>query len=72
MFFKPSLIRNFETMINTLLANFIDFRFRFILIRTFIYDIKVTKYGIILKPIERSLRNTEYLIVDEMNKMGYW
>jgi hypothetical protein len=71
MFLKLSLIRSFETMMNTLLANSIDLRFRFIPIRIFMYDIKATRHSIVLKPIERSLRNTEYLTVDRMNEMGH-
>jgi hypothetical protein len=70
MLLKPSLIRSLETMINTLPANPINLRFRFILIRTSIYDIKATRHGIVLKPIERRLRSTEYLTVDGMNEMG--
>jgi len=69
MLLKPSLIRSLETM-NTLPANSINLRFRFIPIRTSIYDIKATRHGIILKPIERSLRSTEYLTVDGINEMG--
>jgi hypothetical protein len=72
MLLKPSLIRSLEIMMDTLPANSIDLRFRFILIRTSMYDIKVTRYGIVLKPIERNFRSTEYLIVDGMNEMGYW
>jgi hypothetical protein len=55
-----------------LLANLIDLRFRLIPIRIFTYDIKITRHGIILKPIERSLRSAEYLTVDGMNEMGQW
>jgi hypothetical protein len=36
------------------------------------YDTKATRHGIVLKPIERSLRSTEYLTVDGMNEMGHW
>jgi hypothetical protein len=72
MFLKPSFIRRFKAMINILLANLIDLRFRLIPIRIFTYDIKITRHGIILKPIERSLRSAEYLTVDGMNEMGQW
>ena len=70
MFFKSSLVRSLKIMINILLANFIDLRFRFIFIRISIYDIKVTRHDIILKPIERSFRNIKYLTVDGINEIG--
>jgi hypothetical protein len=69
MLFKPSIIRNIDSMINTPPANSFDIRLT-ISILTPYYDIKATRYSIILKPIERLFVNIKYLTGDRMDEIG--
>jgi hypothetical protein len=66
--FKPSLIRSIDSIINISSTNSFDIRLT-ILILTPYYDIKVTRYSIILKPIERLFVSIKYLTDDRMNEI---